>query len=279
MIGAIGGIIVAPIMSLQFDSGQFFTIFGFIAVAIGGMGSFVGAVVGGLVLGVAEQLAAGYVSSLFSNGLAIILLLLILLVRPSGLFAGAVARRQDVRDEQQIHLKLVRFRTRDIALAGALALLALVFLPWLVPQSSGLLSSLVITGILFICVLGLDILMGYAGQVSLGHAGFMGVGAYAVAIGPSQLGIAPLFSFVLGAAFSALLAFVVGRPILRLRGHYLAVATLGFGVLLSIVFTNEAKWTGGPDGMAVQQLVVINWTLRGSAPGIGCWQSAFLSAP
>jgi branched-chain amino acid transport system permease protein len=104
--------------------------------------------------------------------------------------------------------------------------------------------------------------MGFAGQVSLGHAGFMGVGAYAVAIGPSELGIAPLFSFVIGAAFSALLAFVVGRPILRLRGHYLAVATLGFGVLLTIVFTNEAKWTGGPDGMAVQQLAVVNWTLR-----------------
>ena len=113
-----------------------------------------------------------------------------------------------------------------------------------------------------IAALGLNLLMGFAGQVSLGHAGFMGVGAYAVAIGPSQLGIAPLVSFVLGAAFSAVLAFVVGRPILRLRGHYLAVATLGFGVLLTIVFTNEAKWTGGPDGMAVQQLAVINWTLR-----------------
>ena len=104
--------------------------------------------------------------------------------------------------------------------------------------------------------------MGFAGQVSLGHAGFMGVGAYAVAIGPSHLGIAPLFSFVLGAVLSALLAFIVGRPILRLRGHYLAVATLGFGVLLTIVFTNEAKWTGGPDGMAVQQMLVINWTVR-----------------
>ena len=113
-----------------------------------------------------------------------------------------------------------------------------------------------------IATLGLNLLMGFAGQVSLGHAGFMGVGAYAVAIGPSQLGISPLFSFVLGAVFSALLAFVVGRPILRLRGHYLAVATLGFGVLLTIVFTNEAKWTGGPDGMAVQQLAVVDWTIR-----------------
>ncbi len=113
-----------------------------------------------------------------------------------------------------------------------------------------------------IATLGLNLLMGFAGQVSLGHAGFMGVGAYAVAIGPSRLGIAPLLAFIVGAVCSALLAFVVGRPILRLKGHYLAVATLGFGVLLTIIFTNEAKWTGGPDGMSVQQMIVIDWTVR-----------------
>lgn len=118
-----------------------------------------------------------------------------------------------------------------------------------------------------IAALGLNLLMGFAGQVSLGHAGFMGVGAYAVAIGPSRLGIAPLFAFALGAVCSGVLAFVVGRPILRLKGHYLAVATLGFGVLLTIVFTNEAKWTGGPDGMPVQQMAIINWTVH----RIGTW--------
>src|SRR5207253_5906786 len=89
-----------------------------------------------------------------------------------------------------------------------------------------------------LAVIGLNLLMGFAGQVSLGHAGFMGIGAYAVAIGPTHLGVASWLSFVIGAALSALVAFVVGRPILRLKGHYLAVATLGFGLLLAIVFTN-----------------------------------------
>jgi len=115
-----------------------------------------------------------------------------------------------------------------------------------------------------IASLGLNLLMGFAGQVSLGHAGFMGIGAYAVAIGPTYLGIPPLFSFVLGAMLSALVAFVVGRPILRLKGHYLAVATLGFGVLLAIVFANEANWTGGPDGMTVPRFTLLNWPLRGA---------------
>ncbi len=249
MIGAIGGIVVAPITSLQFDSGQFFTIFGFIAVAIGGMGSFIGAVVGGLVLGVAEQLAAGYVSSLFSNGLAVILLLLILLVRPSGLFATGVTRRQDVRDEQQIHLRLVRFRGRDVALFGALAVIVLLVLPWLVPQSSGLLSSLVITGILFIGVLGLDILMGYAGQVSLGQGGFMAIGGYTAAILVVKYGWSPVLGTAVGVVLSLLCALVLSLTTMRLRGVYLALATLAFGLLIDSLAVGMMDLTGGPSGL------------------------------
>ncbi len=112
--------------------------------------------------------------------------------------------------------------------------------------------------------IGLNLLMGFAGQVSLGHAGFMGIGAYAVAIGPTHLGVPSWLSFMIGAALSALVAFAVGRPILRLKGHYLAVATLGFGLLLAIVFTNEARFTGGPDGMAVPRLVVFGFSVRGA---------------
>jgi branched-chain amino acid transport system permease protein len=249
MIGAIGGIVVAPITSLQFDSGQFFTIFGFIAVAIGGMGSFIGAVVGGVVLGVAEQLAAGYVSSLFSDGLAVMLLLLILLWRPSGLFATGVVRRQDVRDEQRVQLGIVRFKGRDTALFGALAVAALVALPWVVPQSSGLLSSLVITGILFIGVLGLDILMGYAGQVSLGQGGFMAIGGYTAAILAVKYGWPPLAGTAAGIVLSVLCALVLSLTTMRLRGVYLALATLAFGLLVDSLATGMMDVTGGPSGL------------------------------
>jgi len=115
-----------------------------------------------------------------------------------------------------------------------------------------------------LAAVGLNLLMGFAGQVSLGHAGFFGVGAYVVAIGPVYLGLAPWLSIILGAALSALIAFVVGRPILRLKGHYLAVATLGFGILIAIVLTNEAQWTGGPDGMSVPRLLLFGWRVSGS---------------
>jgi branched-chain amino acid transport system permease protein len=248
MIGAIGGIVVAPITSLQFDSGQFFTIFGFIAVAIGGMGSFIGAVVGGLVLGVAEQLAAGYVSSLFSNGLAVILLLVTLLFRPSGLFT-TVARRHDVRDEQRVHLPILRFSGRDALAYGAAAVAFLLALPWFVSESSGLLGSLVITGILFIGVLGLDVLMGYAGQVSLGQGGFMAVGGYTAAILAVTYGWPPLLGTAAGIVLSLLCALVLSLATMRLRGVYLALATLTFGLLIDSLAVGMMDTTGGPSGL------------------------------
>ena len=248
MIGAIGGIVVAPIGSLQFDSGQFFTIYGFIAVAIGGMGSFIGAVVGGLILGVAQQLFAGYISSLFSNALAVVLLLATLLLRPSGLFL-TVARRHDVRDEQQIHLPIVRFRTRDSLIFGAIAIAVLMALPWFVPQSSGLLGTLVITGILFIGVLGLDVLMGYAGQVSLGQGGFMAIGGYTAAILAVRYGWPPLAGTAAGIVLSLLCAFVVSLATMRLRGVYLALATLSFGLMIDSLAVGMMDTTGGPSGL------------------------------
>lgn len=105
-----------------------------------------------------------------------------------------------------------------------------------------------------LAVTGLVILIGYAGQISLGHAGFAGIGAYACALAPVHLGLHPAFAALLGAALSAVIAFLVGRPILRLKGYYLAVASLGFGILVSMVLSNEAQLTGGPDGMAVPEL-------------------------
>lgn len=105
-----------------------------------------------------------------------------------------------------------------------------------------------------IAVTGMVILIGYAGQISLGHAGFAGIGAYACALAPVYLGLHPSLAVVLGAVLSAVLAYLVGRPILRLKGYYLAVATLGFGILVSMVLNNERNLTRGPDGIDVPDL-------------------------
>jgi branched-chain amino acid transport system permease protein len=102
-----------------------------------------------------------------------------------------------------------------------------------------------------LAVTGIVILTGYAGQISLGHAGFAGIGGYACALAPVHLGLPSALSVVLGAAISGLLAWLVGRPILRLKGYYLGVASLGFGILVAMVLNNERQLTKGPDGIAV----------------------------
>ena len=115
-----------------------------------------------------------------------------------------------------------------------------------------------------LAVVGLNLLMGFAGQVSLGHAGFLGIGAYSVAIGPVHFGAPSWLCLFAGAILSGAVAFAVGRPILKLKGHYLAIATLGFGLLIAIVLNNEAAWTGGPDGMNVPALTLFGWRVHGS---------------
>lgn len=105
-----------------------------------------------------------------------------------------------------------------------------------------------------LAVTGIVILTGWAGQISLGHAGFAGIGAYACALAPVHWGIHPALAILLGAAISAVLAWLVGRPILRLKGYYLAVASLGMGILISMVLNNERWLTRGPDGIDVPDL-------------------------
>lgn len=152
-----------------------------------------------------------------------------------------------------------RFRT-------TLLLAAIVLLLPLVLQNPFHLRIAALVFIFSFATLGLNLLMGFAGLVSLGHAGFLAIGAYAVAIGPARWGVSTWAALIAGVLLAAALAFVVGRPILKLKGHYFAVATLGLGLLVAMVVTNETTLTGGPDGMSVPRLTLFGWTLRGTMP-------------
>lgn len=247
-IGTLAGILVAPITSLQFDSGRFFTTSGFIAVAIGGLGSFAGSIVGGLLLGISEQFAAFYVSSLFANTLALLLLLVMLLWRPQGIFSSGPQRRTDVREDARVHRALIRLTPARQIGFGVVLVAALGILPFL-PLPSGVLSSLAISLILFIAVLGLDVLMGYTGQVSLGQAGFMAVGGYAAAILATTYDWSPLAGTLAGIVISIACALALSLVTGRLRGHYLALATLTFGLLIDSLTVGLIDVTGGPSGL------------------------------
>lgn len=122
-------------------------------------------------------------------------------------------------------------------------------------------------------VVGLNLLVGHAGQISLGHAAFLALGAYGSAILCARFGWPPMAALASSAAGVGAIAFVVGRPIFRLRGHYLAMATLGLGVIISIALGNETAWTGGADGTTVPPLSVLGLTL--SSERAWYWTAAF----
>ena len=114
----------------------------------------------------------------------------------------------------------------------------------------------ILVGLNAIVCVGLNLLIGFAGQISLGHAGFFGLGAYGSAILAARYGWPALLSLPVAVAAVGLLAWAIGRPILRLTGHALAMATLGLGIIVSIVLATEDRITGGPDGMAVPAFFV-----------------------
>jgi branched-chain amino acid transport system permease protein len=251
-IGGIAGMVIGPIVSLQFDGGGIFTTSGFIAVTIGGIASFFGSVVGGLGLGLIEQGAAGYISSLFSTTIALVLLLVMLILRPTGIIAGRIRRREDVREiAHNQSLVSTKLNTTQGRVLAVVMLVLLAFAPILLNAfgGGGLLSSLVIAGIFFIALLGLDVLMGYCGQVSLGHAAFMATGGYMAAICCVKFHLPPIVGVFAGLIVSLLCATVLSLVTVKLRGHYMALATLSFGLLVDTLTVGLSDWTGGPSGM------------------------------
>lgn len=115
-------------------------------------------------------------------------------------------------------------------------------------------------GLHIILAVSLNLFMGFAGQISLGHAAFFGVGAYASAILTTRYEMNAWLAMAAGLVVVAILANLIARPILKLKGHYLAMATLGFGIIINIIMVQEVAWTGGPDGMSgIPSLSIFGW--------------------
>lgn len=122
-----------------------------------------------------------------------------------------------------------------------------------------------------VCV-GLNLLVGYAGQISLGHAAFFGIGAYASAILGTKFEVTPILAMLGGVLITVGVAYITARAVLHLKGHYLAMATLAVGVAVSIILTREIPLTGGPDGMSVRRFTIFGYPLT------GIWATYGLSA-
>ncbi len=166
---------------------------------------------------------------------------------------------------------------------GGLAVLALIIagLPLLLSNSFHYEVAILIGFNAIVCI-GLNLLIGYAGQISLGHAAFIGLGAYGAAILTEHYDWSPLPAMLAAALFTGALAYGVARPILKLKGHYLAMATLGLGIIIAIVINTEDQITGGPDGMYLSGLTLFGYSLSSDLEwyalvGLLLWLSTWLA--
>jgi len=141
---------------------------------------------------------------------------------------------------------LLRPRVKTVVLAALVILLAIVPLLGNMYYT----SVLIVIGIHAMVAVGLCLLIGYTGQVSLGHAAFYGLGAYIAAVLSTTYHINPWLAMVLAVAATAVFAFAIGFPIFRLRGNYLAMATLGLGIIIWILFREVEGVTGGQVGFS-----------------------------
>lgn len=132
-----------------------------------------------------------------------------------------------------------------VVVAGAVALL---FYP-LAVKSQYLLQVTDTAFIYAIAVLGLGILLGFTGQMSLAQAAFFGIGAYSSALLSLNLNLPFWLAAPCAVAITAAVGAAVGYPCLRLSGHYLALATIGFGIIVQLILINARQWTNGSDGI------------------------------
>jgi branched-chain amino acid transport system permease protein len=139
-------------------------------------------------------------------------------------------------------------RRRPNLVALIAASLALAAVPLLV-HNNYLFTVMILMALFTMLTVGLSLLMGYTGQISLGQATFFGIGAYTTGILTVHYGVSPWLALLAGALLASLLAALVGLLIFRLHGHYLAMATLGMNIILYLALTQEVAWTGGPSGL------------------------------
>ncbi len=126
--------------------------------------------------------------------------------------------------------------------------LALLVVPFVAPNAY-VISLANMTGINIILIASLNLLMGYGGQISLGHAAFYGLGAYVSGVLGVKLGLSAWIGLPAAALITGLAALIIGIPALRLRGLYLSMATLGWNAILVVLFNRLVDLTGGPNGL------------------------------
>lgn len=202
-----------------------------------------GPIVGVVLDGYDFQLSAARAGLLIAVVMAGRLLLSLFLQTP----AGTRFARQFESTDQGVYVRRPDYRS-PLRWVMPLLLLAAVIFPVF---SSKYLLTVAILGLIYVLLgLGLNIVVGLAGLLDLGYVAFYAIGAYGLALGYQYLGLGFWSMLPLAALMAAVAGALLGFPVLRMHGDYLAIVTLGFGEIIRLVLTNWLDFTGGPNGVS-----------------------------
>lgn len=247
-LGGLAGVLVAAYFT-TISPTQGFTVglAGLAAATLGGLGSLLGAVIGGLVLGVVEALGVATFGDSARQVITFGVLLAVLWLRPHGLLGSCAVKREPLTG--------TFFSAARKITMPPWAIVALVVVGGL-PIIPGLFSGYVVgVGVQVItfalAALSMTILGGQAGQLSLGQAGAVALGAYSLAILTKSAGVPFLPALLLAGVFGAVVMTLLATPSWRLSGHYPAIATLATGALIMAIAQVWDPVTGGGAGISL----------------------------
>ena len=246
-LGGLSGLLVgmyynsiSPAMSFQA------TLKGVVATVVGGVGNVPGAIVGSLLLGLTESYGVALFGTPYRNLFAFVLLLVILVWRPNGLFG----RKRVVPPEPLTGTFIAPSRPWRVPPWLLAALLAAAAVLPLFDPSPYVLQTLTNSWLYAALALSLTLVAGTVGQISLGHAGLLAVGAYASSLLVLDLHLPVGTSIVLAGFTTAVVGTALIFPAFRLRGHYVSIATLGIGEIVALTILNWESLTRGPIGVS-----------------------------
>ena len=266
-LGGLSGLLVGMYYN-HIDTAMSFqaTLKGVVAQVLGGMGNVPGAIAGSLLLGLTESYGVALFGSSYRNLFAFVLLLLVLVLRPNGLFAA----RRAAPPEPLTGTFIAPSRPWNVPRWAVAALVVAAALLPFVPNIAYALQVLTNAWLYALLAISLTLVAGTLGQVSLGHAGLLLIGAYASALLALDSGWPVWLSIPAAGAVTAALGTALTWPAFRLRSHYVSIATLGIGEIVGLVILNWESLTRGPMGVtAVPPLEV--GTVELDSPQAAYW--------
>ncbi|MDQ8731667.1 ABC transporter permease [Bradyrhizobium daqingense] len=246
-LGGVSGLLVGMYYN-QIDTAMSLqaTLKGVVAEVVGGAGNVPGAVIGSLLLGLVESYGVAMLGTSYRNLFAFLLLVVVLVLRPNGLFVSARQAPPEpltgtfIAPSRPVHIPRWALL---VAVAG------FAILP-LFPVSFYVLQTLINAWLLGMLALSLTLVAGTMGQVSLGHAALLAIGAYTSALLSLTLAVPVGLAVIGGGLMSAALGTLLISPSFRLRGHYVSIATLAIGEIVALVILNWESVTRGPIGIS-----------------------------